>query len=1024
MAISTNGTIIARLAGGLYNTVLSNATYLEVVAQDPSALANKLYAADFAKKTDAEVGTILVTNLGLASLTGLDAWVAAQLTAAGANKGAKVVELLNGFAQMTADTTYGTYATAFNAKVDAALAASQTTGKAEGKFETAGVTAPVTSFTLTTSVDTIVGSAGDDTITAPATVATTGAAQTTINSGDSIDGGAGNDTLTITITAANNNSLTGLTVKNVENISYVGSDNLASGSAAVAAATTAAATAAATLASVIGANTAAAAAAVASQIAYDAARTVQDAAMNTVTKFTNLAAGKNPTGGALSAETPAGVATDYGLTLVGTTNTLAGLKAAAAAALKAADGTATTDATIEARADALAATAALVDTGADAAVTAITTATTGSLAVAYAADASAKAALAGAKAAITANASIAANADATSITIDGAATDVTSLKDTQTVTVSGATAAANTLKYGSTATNAKLALAGSTGTFTFTDSSSTAKATLLAAATVTGSVAAATAATTTAGAVPGTVTLVDRVAGTTTGDTIKTLNLGITSNATVTITDLTAVTTIDGSTSTGGLTLAPLASTLNVTTGAGADSVTFIAATDLTNAAKLTSSLATGAGNDVITVNVSGGGTSAVNAGAGDDTITMTSAVGSAVVDGGDGKDTVVLGTTTFSVGAYNSLKANVLNTEVLSLTGVATVRADKTSQFTEYTFAAAGGVISKVADTQKVNANASTTITAAGYASKGSTDVDTGDTATVTAYAGALNVAAKGTTTVTAQASSITLDVATVPTVLNGVTTYANSAVTLTGDVKSATIAVNKSADNSKLTGADRTASITIAPTNADDDVTAAVGAWTNLGALTSVTLTGTGSATVTNSGTGSKLATIDASGLNGTLLFSTGTTAGTVKGDATAGLSWTAGTLTESVKLGAALDTLTFGALSSTYAKMDSITGYSLAANAAGDLVTAKSDNITFGGAVTFVAKTTGVSGSLDAALTAAGSHTVATVAADAVVFQNGGNTYIYRDIGANGLDDNDTVIELVGLVDLTLLIADLAA
>ncbi|MCE2858107.1 MAG: hypothetical protein LW705_10960, partial [Comamonadaceae bacterium] len=170
-------------------------------------MANKLYAADFGKKTDAEVGTILVTNLGLASLTGLDAWVAAQLTAAGSNKGAKVVELLNGFSQMTADTTYGTYATAFNAKVDAALAASQTTGKAEGKFETAGVTAAVTSFTLTTSVEAIVGSAGDDTITAPATVATTGAAQTTINSGDSIDGGLGNDTLTLTITGANNTSL-------------------------------------------------------------------------------------------------------------------------------------------------------------------------------------------------------------------------------------------------------------------------------------------------------------------------------------------------------------------------------------------------------------------------------------------------------------------------------------------------------------------------------------------------------------------------------------------------------------------------------------------------------------------------------------------------------------------------------------------------------------------------------------------------------------------------------------------------
>ena len=126
----------------------------------------------------------------------------------------------------------------------------------------------------------------------------------------------------------------------------------------------------------------------------------------------------------------------------------------------------------------------------------------------------------------------------------------------------------------------------------------------------------------------------------------------------------------------------------------------------------------------------------------------------------------------------------------------------------------------------------------------------------------------------------------------------------------------------------------------------------------------------------------------------------------------------------MGSALDTLTFGTTTSTYAKMDSITGYSVNANAAGDRVAATSDNITFGGAVTFVAKTTGVSGSLDAALTASGSHTVATVAAENVVFQNGGNTYIYRDIGSNGLDDDDVVIELVGLVDLTLLIADLAA
>jgi hypothetical protein len=132
----------------------------------------------------------------------------------------------------------------------------------------------------------------------------------------------------------------------------------------------------------------------------------------------------------------------------------------------------------------------------------------------------------------------------------------------------------------------------------------------------------------------------------------------------------------------------------------------------------------------------------------------------------------------------------------------------------------------------------------------------------------------------------------------------------------------------------------------------------------------------------------------------------------------------LAETVKLGSALDTLTFGTTTSTYAKMDSITGYSVNANAAGDRVAATSDNIKFGTALTFVAKTTGVSGSLDAALTAAGAHTVAGTASENVVFQNGGNTYIYTDVASNGLDDADVVIELVGLVNLDLLIADLAS
>ena len=208
MAISTNGTVLARLAGALYNTQMSNATYSEVKTLDPAALANTLYARDFASSTDLSVATTLVTNLGLTSVTGLANWVAAQLTAAGsANKGAKIVDLLNGFAQMTADTTYGAAATAFNALVDASLVLSQTTGNAGGTFTAAGAPVAAT-FALTVGADTWTGGAGNDTINA--TVATLGAL-------DVVDGGAGADTLNIVDTGAVT-SLGGATFSNIETV--------------------------------------------------------------------------------------------------------------------------------------------------------------------------------------------------------------------------------------------------------------------------------------------------------------------------------------------------------------------------------------------------------------------------------------------------------------------------------------------------------------------------------------------------------------------------------------------------------------------------------------------------------------------------------------------------------------------------------------------------------------------------------------------------------------------------------------
>ncbi len=234
MAISTNGTVLTRLAGALYNTQMSNATYSEVKALDPATLANALYARDFANATDLVVATTLVTNLGLASVAGLDNWVAAQLTAAGSAKGAKIVDLLNGFAQMSSDATYGAAATAFNTKVDAALVLSQTTGYAGASFGSAAPAPEGATFSLTTNTDVFTSNnatvankttAGNDLFRSTATGQ--------LNDADVIDGGAGDDTLTATLTEAQaSNVAAAISVKpaltSVESITFTSLDSGAS----------------------------------------------------------------------------------------------------------------------------------------------------------------------------------------------------------------------------------------------------------------------------------------------------------------------------------------------------------------------------------------------------------------------------------------------------------------------------------------------------------------------------------------------------------------------------------------------------------------------------------------------------------------------------------------------------------------------------------------------------------------------------------------------------------------------------
>ena len=205
MPISTNGAIITRLAGALYGEYLSNASYTEVSTTAPATVAANWLTNDFAGKTDLQVANTILSNLGLTSITGLNNWLSAQLTAAGSSaaaKGAALVSILNGYANMTTDAVYGSYAVGFNAKVDASLALSQTAGAKGGSFATSDVVAvtPKT-FTLTTGVNSgaaFTGGTGSDSF--DGSLGGSGANLQTLNSADSLDGGLGSDVLIATLT--------------------------------------------------------------------------------------------------------------------------------------------------------------------------------------------------------------------------------------------------------------------------------------------------------------------------------------------------------------------------------------------------------------------------------------------------------------------------------------------------------------------------------------------------------------------------------------------------------------------------------------------------------------------------------------------------------------------------------------------------------------------------------------------------------------------------------------------------------
>jgi len=208
----TNSTQIQAFAGALYGQQIGSTTMTQVNSDITAAgglnnALNAYYTASFGSATTASVAATIVANLGISAANSAAAtsYVAGVLNSTAANaRGAAVMNMLNLYAGLTADATFGADATAWSNKVSTAVAYTGSTNVAIGSVVSSGV------FNLTTGVDSIVGTAGDDIISATNTSSAVQFAAL-----DSVDGGAGVDTLSLGLVAAYTG---GATIKNVEKL--------------------------------------------------------------------------------------------------------------------------------------------------------------------------------------------------------------------------------------------------------------------------------------------------------------------------------------------------------------------------------------------------------------------------------------------------------------------------------------------------------------------------------------------------------------------------------------------------------------------------------------------------------------------------------------------------------------------------------------------------------------------------------------------------------------------------------------
>jgi len=461
--------------------------------------------------------------------------------------------------------------------------------------------------------------------------------------------------------------------------------------------------------------------------------------------------------------------------------------------------------------------------------------------------------------------------------------------------------------------------------------------------------------------------------------------------------EMAKVELFDASAATGDITwtTGELEKAATILGGAGDDSFTLNGSKAFT--------VDTGAGDDKIDI-TKGAASNKLNvqAGDGDDVVTLSGAklATSDVIDGGEGTDTIAISGSAIprTEGDFIMLNSLLKNFETLSFTSnegadplVGAFDASKLSaNYTTLEFAAGTSYVTNVG-TQALVTHGNLFARAEGFVAPG----EGIPPATEITYAGSLDITVESSnggpliSAVTAGAESVELNVE---------ASKGDVTATLLGFAKTAEVTLTQGVNNGGTKGdtSDDTfysANFTLATAPA------------NLQDLESLTLSGNGSAVVTNTVL-TKLATVDASGLNSV----------DINGDPAQGLTYISTNLdAETVILGDGLDFVSltasfYGAVNAR--TFDTIEGLNLVVKA-GVLDHEQSDSLLVAGVVNAQIFTT-TQTDLDLALTdAAAEHS-----GGAVVFHLGGDTYIYSDITgttAGVVDATDTLVKLVGTIDL---------